>query len=855
VHFYRGYIDGGAQCGINFGEVGTAGPGFTVANTIIKSWGQFPRKLDFKGAGILIGGGDKGLPHNLGNVVLYNNTIVKNAATVGTNDENSEILIQDYNMDSIKIKNNLVYAEGSQSIVDVPVRIEITSGRISTGVREYENNDIYRASGNVVFDGATTWPFDNIAGFNGRAYASGNVVEDPLFTDYDGDDFSLTGSSSATMKTGGIDVCDGVYAGCEFNVGIHPSRNFTLANHDWLTANHNDSCDTPPCFPIGAIPFIAGNQAPTATIDLPTGDTTTINEGETVDFSGSATDPENDTLTYFWDFFGQGAEGATVADPTATTYPTAGTYTVTFRATDTSNNSSTDNHTVQVDAAGGGGWIAANISNNLNIPSTITQDIATREKFEDGDLVDATTAYSKIRVTFRAEDDGALEIDGASVCLAALAGDAYDCTSTPIRLTFSGSNTVNITQDTTLVSDGVDFAWDGTATILVHVWLDGGSRRVRRDDTPTTVSYFKTGGSLSDETLTADVTGYTSSTVRAHIVGIDGFEGAGGGGSTPVLQRITITTADGSYKEGDVITGWEAVWSESVTVTGTPQLNLSSNGVLDFASGSPGAESSFDDYTVGAGDVNVADLTVATLTLNGGTIKATDDSNDANLLVPGSTNVGDLHNITIDTVAPTVSAIGFWEDGTETCNPTKTTSVIAPGETIQLCVEMDETLDIPTANPESSTLTVVCGPGTATASAIYEKVSSDGTILVYTYTALARHRSTDLQTATAATALVLNNAILTDLAGNSLTTTLPGTDLGSITVAVPGTFTIGAGGDYATLTAMQAATYELAGDQIRIIANVTDDFLLGASNLSQVLSPTMDQIIQLQTIARLAKCL
>ncbi|CAM2005936.1 PKD domain-containing protein [Acanthopleuribacter pedis] len=77
----------------------------------------------------------------------------------------------------------------------------------------------------------------------------------------------------------------------------------------------------------------AANQAPNGTIDTPTGNVT-ITEGQTVSFSGSASDPDGDTpLTYAWNF-GGGASNSSAQDPGAVRFNNPGTYTVTFTVTD-----------------------------------------------------------------------------------------------------------------------------------------------------------------------------------------------------------------------------------------------------------------------------------------------------------------------------------------------------------------------------------------------------------------------------------------------------------------------------------------------------------------------------------------
>ena len=74
-----------------------------------------------------------------------------------------------------------------------------------------------------------------------------------------------------------------------------------------------------------------GNAAPNATISEPSMDIS-ISAGESVFFSGTASDPDGDPVTVLWDF-GDGST-STVLGHGAHAYPDAGVYTVTLTATD-----------------------------------------------------------------------------------------------------------------------------------------------------------------------------------------------------------------------------------------------------------------------------------------------------------------------------------------------------------------------------------------------------------------------------------------------------------------------------------------------------------------------------------------
>jgi hypothetical protein len=79
-------------------------------------------------------------------------------------------------------------------------------------------------------------------------------------------------------------------------------------------------------------PF-APNQAPVATITIPTADVT-VNPGEMVSFGGTGSDPDGTISAYAWTFPGGTPGSSTVASPDNVTYSTPGIYTASFQVTD-----------------------------------------------------------------------------------------------------------------------------------------------------------------------------------------------------------------------------------------------------------------------------------------------------------------------------------------------------------------------------------------------------------------------------------------------------------------------------------------------------------------------------------------
>ncbi|MBS1187140.1 MAG: hypothetical protein H6R04_1158, partial [Burkholderiaceae bacterium] len=136
---------------------------------------------------------------------------------------------------------------------------------------------------------------------------------------------------------------------------------------------------------------------------------------------------------------------------------------------------------------------------------------------------------------------------------------------------------------------------------------------------------------------------------------------APGAVAEPVITNITSSAANDIYAPGDTI-AITVEFSQSVTVTGTPQLTLetgTTDRVIDYVSGSGGRTLTFN-YTVQSGDVS-GDLDyigTTALTLNGGTIRNS-SSIDAVLTLPAAGAAGSLganKGIVIDTNEGTLPA-------------------------------------------------------------------------------------------------------------------------------------------------------------------------------------------------------
>ena len=129
----------------------------------------------------------------------------------------------------------------------------------------------------------------------------------------------------------------------------------------------------------------------------------------------------------------------------------------------------------------------------------------------------------------------------------------------------------------------------------------------------------------------------------------------------PTVQSVTSFTTEGTKKIGDQIE-IKIIFSESVTVTGTPTLTLetgSSDTAVNYSSGSPSTILTFV-YTVQSGNIS-SDLDyvgTSSLSANGGTIKAADDGTNATLTLASqgqNGSLGEAKDYVIDGVAPTAS--------------------------------------------------------------------------------------------------------------------------------------------------------------------------------------------------------
>ena len=314
-------------------------------------------------------------------------------------------------------------------------------------------------------------------------------------------------------------------------------------------------------------------------------------------------------------------------------------------------------------------------------------------------------------LTLNAGSTLALDISGS------IAGTGYD------RVVVNG--TVDVSGATLAVTHGYAAGSGDNYTVIVNDAADGvtgtfngvseGSQfNAAGNGTELTTSYI--GGSGNDLTLTAPI--------------------------APTVTSVSSSSANGTYKIGDVITV-TVQFSSAVNVTGAPTLTLETGAtdrVLSYVSGS-GTDTLSFSYTVQAGDSS-ADLdyvSSSALSLNGGSIQyGTSQSAILTLPTPGAAgSLGANKALVVDGVRPAATSI------------TLSDTALRIGETATVTVTFNEAvlgLDLADFSVANGTLNGLS--------------SSDGG-LTWTATFTPSSNITD-----ASNIITLSNSGVMDLAGN-----------------------------------------------------------------------------------------
>src|SRR5206468_4250567 len=116
---------------------------------------------------------------------------------------------------------------------------------------------------------------------------------------------------------------------------------------------------------------VTANAAPDGVINTPTANVTIV-AGQSVNFTGTGTDSNNNLpLTFAWNF-GGGATNSTVEPSAALVLSTAGTYTVTFTVKDALNLSDATPDTRTITVTGGGGGQCTNLVTNPSFETDLS---------------------------------------------------------------------------------------------------------------------------------------------------------------------------------------------------------------------------------------------------------------------------------------------------------------------------------------------------------------------------------------------------------------------------------------------------------------------------------------------------
>ena len=217
----------------------------------------------------------------------------------------------------------------------------------------------------------------------------------------------------------------------------------------------------------------------------------------------------------------------------------------------------------------------------------------------------------------------------------------------------------------------------------------------------------------------------------------------------PSVTSVSVP-ANKTYKTGDALT-FTVNFDQNVTVANTPQLSLTLNtgGTVQASyTGGNGTSALTFSYTVQSGNQDNDGITVGSLSLNGGTIKSSNNI-AADLTLAG---VASTTGVLVDGIAPTVSSV----------NSSTSNGSYKVGDVIAITVNFSENVNV-TGTPK---LALNSG-GNASYSS-----GNNSTSLTFNYTVAGGENSSDLDYSTTSS-LSLNGGTISDAAGNAATLTLP----------------------------------------------------------------------------------
>ena len=250
-----------------------------------------------------------------------------------------------------------------------------------------------------------------------------------------------------------------------------------------------------------------------------------------------------------------------------------------------------------------------------------------------------------------------------------------------ITVTFSEAVTVTGTPQLTLETGATDevvnyASGSGTSDFTFTYTVQAGDVSSDLDYLSTTALALNSGtikdAAGNNATLTLASPSAVNSLGSNKAIVIDGI--------TPTVSSVNSSTANGTYKTGDIIS-IQVNFSEAVTVIGTPTLALNSGAIVSYSLGSGTTVLTFS-YTVGSGEssADLDYLATNSLVLAGGTIKDA-AGNDATLTLPtvgGVSSLGGQKNIIIAINPSSGGTIASSQAGCYPFNPTEITNSVLP---------------------------------------------------------------------------------------------------------------------------------------------------------------------------------
>ncbi len=233
----------------------------------------------------------------------------------------------------------------------------------------------------------------------------------------------------------------------------------------------------------------------------------------------------------------------------------------------------------------------------------------------------------------------------------------------PIAIAFSENVNVTGTPTLALNNGGIaSYAYGSGSNTLTFNYTVAAGQNTPDLDYANANALSLNGGAIKDATgnsatLTLPAPGTANSISANKAIAIDTI--------APTIANVLSSAADDTYLPGQVIP-ITILFSENVSVSGTPKLALNSGGTADYVSGS-GTNALVFYYTV-ASNQQAFDLDSANanaLSLNGGAIKD-GSNNNANLTLPApgaAYSLGANKNIAVFDINPSIDELA---DGIET---------------------------------------------------------------------------------------------------------------------------------------------------------------------------------------------